>query len=90
MKERVDPLAQIISEHVYGEFYGSLNECWTTCRCGAKIDATFGEGRGVAETFEANWGAHVAEAVRAEGQFLRVVPDPETTPTPPGQESDHA
>jgi len=53
--------AEVSAAHVYEpEFLGGLAEIWTTCTCGAKIDATFGEGRSSAEVFKANWAAHVA------------------------------
>jgi hypothetical protein len=59
--ERVE---RVLAEHVYDdEFLGGLGEVWTSCTCGAKIDATFGDGRSSVEVFRANWATHVAAAL---------------------------
>ena len=60
-------IVAVLSKHVYGEFRGGLSEAWTTCTCGAKIDATFGGGRTTHEVFVANWAAHIAAALAEVG-----------------------
>lgn len=58
-------VAEVLGQHIYGEFLGGLSEVWTTCSCGEVIDATFGGGRSTVEVFRANWGAHLAAALAA-------------------------
>lgn len=63
--EVVQQVARVLAEHLHGTFLGSLMEVWTTCTCGERIDATFGDGRSTAEVFKANWSNHLAHALAA-------------------------
>lgn len=67
--------AEVLAAHVYEEFLGGLNEVWTTCTCGERIDATFGGGKTSAEVFKASWGAHVAQALADAGLLIAAFPD---------------
>lgn len=71
----VDKAAEVLAAHVYEEFLGGLNEVWTTCTCGERIDATFGGGKTSAEVFKASWGAHVAQALADAGLLIAAFPD---------------